>query len=135
MPVIVITVIRTIKKRCQKEGIKNITTILGKVDDPLFPVGELDMVIMVCAFHDFEQPVEWLNNVKPSLKPNATLVIVDRDPDKWGRGWNHFMTKEKVLKTVKQADYELIRIETFLPRDNIYIFRPKQGSIKDFMTK
>jgi ubiquinone/menaquinone biosynthesis C-methylase UbiE len=118
-------VLQTIEKRCQKEGVSNITTVLGKIDDPLFPEGELDMVILVMAFHDFEKPVDWMINVKPSMKSDATLVIVDKDPVKWGQGWNHFMTKEEILETAQKADYELLRIETFLERDNIYIFCPK----------
>ena len=122
---IVERVLGVVERCCQREDITNITTILGEVDDPLFPEGELDMVIMVAAFHDFEQPVAWLENVKPSMKPEATLVIIERDPDRWGRGWNHFMTKKEILNTVKQADYELVRIETFLSTHNVYIFRLK----------
>ncbi len=122
---IVERVLGVIERRCDREGISNITTILGEIDDPLFPEGELDMVIMVAAFHDFEKPVAWLENVKPSMKPEATLVIIERDPDKWGRGWSHFMTKEEILNTVRKADYELVRIETFLSTHNVYIFRLK----------
>jgi len=119
---IVERVLRVIENRCEKEDIVNITTILGEVDDPLFPEDELDMVVMVVAFHDFEKPVAWLENVRPSMKRNATLVIIERDPDRWGRGESHFMTKEEILDTVKKADYQLVRIETFLPRHNVYIF-------------
>ena len=124
---IVERVLRVIERRCEREGITNITTIVGEVDDPLFPEGELDMVILVVAFHDFEKPVAWLENVKSSMKSDATLVIIERDPEKWGRGWNHFMTKEEILDIVKKADYELVRIETFLPTHNIYIFRLNQS--------
>jgi len=120
---IVERVLQTIRDRCEREGISNITTILGKVENPLLPKGELDMVIMVYAFHEFEKPVLLLNNLKSSMKPNTNLVIVERDPEKYSRSRRHFMTKEAILKTVKKADFELVRIETFLPRDNIYIFR------------
>ncbi|NIM91573.1 MAG: methyltransferase domain-containing protein [Candidatus Aminicenantes bacterium] len=122
---IVERVLGVIERRCEREGIANITTILGEVDDPLFPEGELDMVIMVVAFHDFEEPVAWLENVKPSMKPESTLVIIERDPDKSGRGWNHFISKEEILNTVEKADYKLVKIETFLSVHNVYIFRLK----------
>jgi ubiquinone/menaquinone biosynthesis C-methylase UbiE len=121
---IVERVLGVIERRCEREGITNITTILGEVEDPLFPKGELDMVIMVMAFHDFEKPVEWLKNVKPCMKPTATLVIVERDPDRSRSGWSHFLTKEEILGTVKKAGiFELDRIETFLSAHNIYIYR------------
>jgi len=123
---IVERVLDVIERRYEREGITNITTILGKVEDPLFPKGELDMVFMIAAFHDFEKKVEWLNNVRPCLKPGGTLVIVERDPDKWGRGRSHLMSKEEILETVKKSDFKLDRIETFLPTHNVYVFRLKK---------
>jgi SAM-dependent methyltransferase len=120
---IVERVLKVIERRSEREGFTNITTILGKVDDPLFPKGQLDMVFMIAAFHDFEKPVKWLENVKMSMKPGAVLVIVEKDPDKYGVDRGHHMTKDEILETVKQADFELVRIETFLVRDNIYIFK------------
>lgn len=118
-------VLQVLYNQCERENIKNIDTILGKVEDPLFPKKELDMVIMVQAFHDFEKPVEWLENAKSSLKPGATLVIIDKDPEKWNQGWDHFMTKSKILELTKKANYQLVKIETFLKKDNVYIFRVK----------
>lgn len=120
---IVQRVLNVIDRRCEREGITNITTILGKVEDPLFPEGELDMVFMIAAFHDFEKKVEWLNNVKSCLKPGGTLVIVEMDPDKRGRGHSHLMTKEEILETVKKSGFKLDRIETFLSNHNIYIYK------------
>lgn len=120
---IVQRVLNVIDGRCKREGVTNITTVLGKVEDPLFPENELDMVFMIAAFHDFEKKVEWLNNVKPYLKSGGKLVIVEMDPDKWGRGYSHLMTKKEILETVKKSGFKLDRIETFLPRHNIFIYK------------
>jgi ubiquinone/menaquinone biosynthesis C-methylase UbiE len=117
------SVLRKIKRRCKREGVTNITPILGKQEDPLFPEGELDMVVMMLAFHEFKNPIKWLENVKASMKPNARLVIIERDPEKTGSGWGHFMKRDEILETVKKANFELVRIETFLTKDNIFIFK------------
>ena len=53
------------------------------------------------------------------------VMIIERDPEKWGRGGNNLMTKEEILNTVRKADYELVRIEIFLFTHNVYIFRLK----------
>jgi ubiquinone/menaquinone biosynthesis C-methylase UbiE len=111
-----------IEKRCAEDSISNIVTILGEVADPLFPAGELDMVVMMRAFHDFEKPIEWMKNVVASLKPKGRLVIIDLDPDKAKYGWDHFMSKEELLATMERTDFDLVQIETFLERDNIYIY-------------
>jgi len=123
--------LRVIQQRCEREGIANIITVLGKEDDPLFPAGEMDMVVMMLAFHEFKNKLKWLENVKRSLKPTASLVIIERDPDRWGQGHSHFMTKKAVLDTVAKANYELVRVEMFLPRDNIYIYRLPQHTEKE----
>lgn len=113
-----------IEDKCAADNIRNITTVLGEEDDPLFPEKQLDMVIMILAFHDFTKPVAWMKNVISYLKKDARLVIIDRDPDKWGSGWDHFMTKKKLLATMEKTEFKLVRIFTFLKRDNIYIFKP-----------
>jgi ubiquinone/menaquinone biosynthesis C-methylase UbiE len=111
-----------IRKRCEREGIRNIRTVLGELEDPRFPQSDLDMIIMVYVLHDLEKPIKLLENLKPYLKAQAPVVIIERDPDKFGGRNGHFMLKEEVLKTVQSARYRLSKIETFLSRDNIYIY-------------
>ena len=111
--------LQAIKNQCKRESINNITTVQGEVDDPLFPVSELDMVIMLHAFHDFEKKVEWLKNVKHYMKPEAALVIID------GHNSHTKLNKERIQKMGEDAGFELVRYETFLPRDFIYVFRIK----------
>jgi ubiquinone/menaquinone biosynthesis C-methylase UbiE len=118
-------VLESVRERCDREGVNNIETILGEVDDPLLPEGELDMVFIVNAFHDFTQPVTLLNNLVPSLKPGASVVIIDRDPEKYRDPSNHFKSREQVLETITQSDFVLDRVETFLSQHNIYVIRPK----------
>jgi len=117
----------SIRMKCKEEGIANIATIVGEVEDPLFPEAELDMVFIVNAFHDLAKPVQLLDNLIPSLKPGAAVVIIDRDPDKV-RGFNrHVLTQEEVLEHIKNSDFDLERIETFLPQHNIYIIKVGKG--------
>jgi ubiquinone/menaquinone biosynthesis C-methylase UbiE len=111
-----------IRRKCKAEGISNIETIVGQVEDPLLP-DDLDMVFIVNAFHDLAKPVELLNNLVPSLKPRASVVIIDRDPDKVGGFNRHVLTQEEVLEHIKNSLFDLDRIETFLPQHNIYVIR------------
>lgn len=114
-----------IEEKCKEEKIENIITILGETEDPLLPEKQMDMVIMVYVFHDLSSPVPFLNNLKKSLKPGAKLVFVERDPDKTDSNYekNHFYNKEKIVQLTKEAGFKLVKIETFLKYDNIYIFR------------
>jgi ubiquinone/menaquinone biosynthesis C-methylase UbiE len=115
-------VLQSINNRSKRENIKNIKTIVGKVEDPLFPVNELDMVVMIRAFHDFEKKVEWLKNTKKYMKLDAALVIIDGHDD------HTQLNKEKVEKMGEEAGYQLVKYETFLAEDYIYVFRAKKTS-------
>jgi hypothetical protein len=85
----------------------------------------MDLVIMVYVLHDLAKPVDLLQNIKPSLKENAPLVIIERDPEKMKSAAGHFYSKQKLLEIVEEAGYEVSRIETFLPRDTIYVCQSK----------
>jgi arsenite methyltransferase len=113
----------SLRSKAENEGITNIETIVGEIEDPLLPKGILDMVFIVNAFHDLAKPVELLNNLVPSLKPDAPVVIIDRDPSKFRDSTGHFLTQEKILGMIEQSDFELDRIETFLAQHNIYIIK------------
>ena len=112
-----------IERRRESENVANIETVLGSVDDPKFPAGSLDMVFIVNAFHDLEKPVELLANLRPSLKPGATVVIMDRDPAKVSDPNRHFMTRAEVEETIGRSVFELVKVETFLRDHNLYIMR------------
>jgi len=123
-------VLDRIKDKAEEEKIENIQIVIGETEDPLFPVNELDMIVMMLVYHDLEKPVVFFQNLKKYLKPGANVVIIDRDPERWGQGENHFMAKEEILESVEKSGYELVRLEMFLERDNIYIFRPKTKTTK-----
>lgn len=114
----------SIERTAAEEKVANIETVLGTVDDPRLPAGALDMVFMVNAFHDLESPIELLANLRPALKPGATVVLMDPDPARTGD--RHFLPREKVEEIVGRSVFELVRVETFLPDHNLYILRARK---------
>ena len=112
-----------IRTRADAEGLLNIETVVGAVEDPLFPETDLDMVVMVYVLHMLEKPVEFLRNVRKYMGPGAELVIIERNGTRDRAHYPSFMTKKQVLETMGETGYTLDRTETFLPRDTIYIYR------------
>lgn len=113
-----------INRKCKEDNINTITTILGEENDSLLPKDTLDMVIMVYTFHHLKKPVEYLENLRKRIKQNTPVVIVERDPERYGHEYDHFFKKEKVINLIKEADYQLKKLYTFLKRDNIYVIMP-----------
>jgi SAM-dependent methyltransferase len=113
---------------CERRGVKNVETIAGKVDDPMFPKAALDLAITAIVYHHLEQPVALLRNLALSLKPGATLVIVDPAYDRTGdKDSDRPTTRERVEAEAAGAGYELVEINASLPRDNVFILRLKGG--------
>jgi ubiquinone/menaquinone biosynthesis C-methylase UbiE len=115
-----------IERRMADEKVTNIETVLGTVDDPCLPRASLDMVFIVNAFHDLEKPVELLASLLSSLKPGATVVIMDRDPARFSDTDRHFLTRAQVAEIVDRSVFELVRTETFLRDHNLYILRARK---------
>jgi SAM-dependent methyltransferase len=114
-----------LRKRCKRDGFKNVEIVVGKMENPGFSTGSLDVVFMINVFHHLAEPVPIIRNIHPSLKPDGMLVIVECDPDKVDWGDEHGCSrKEDMIADLKKAGFEVVRIETFLDEDSIYIAKP-----------
>jgi ubiquinone/menaquinone biosynthesis C-methylase UbiE len=101
----------------------NIHTVEGTVDDPRFPRQDLELVVVVHAFHDFSRPVEWLVNAKKYLRPGGAVAIIDVDPSQ-GRD-NHFWPRERILDYAASAGYEKIKLVDDISKHLIIVLKPR----------
>jgi ubiquinone/menaquinone biosynthesis C-methylase UbiE len=118
-----------LQKRCQREGLINVTTIVGSVEDPRFPRGALDIAFMTNTYHHLEKPVELVRNLLPALKADGILAIVERDKDRSVHK-DEATSRENFIAQMEQAGFEVIRVDTSMMEDNVYIARPKQSAAR-----
>jgi ubiquinone/menaquinone biosynthesis C-methylase UbiE len=111
-----------VRQVCRDEGIGNVETVVGEVEDPLFPVSGLDVIVMVYALHDFARPVAFLGNLKKYLEPGGTVVVLDQDPGATGSA--HFLSRERLVSLFVESGYKLERDERFLEKDLLLVFTP-----------
>ena len=112
-----------LEANARREQIENIHVVEGDVDDPLFPRRDLELVVVVHAFHDFSQPVGWLRNVKKYLRPGGTVAIIDRDPSQGGD--SHFWPRERILRYGEEAGFEAAKTVDGISRHLIIVLRPR----------
>jgi len=113
-----------IEERCQAENVANIKTVLGAVEDPLFPEKDLDMVVVFDCLFEFSEPAGWMRNTRKYLKPGGRLVIVDPDPAKIGSA-GHFLSRKQVIDFAAGSGYKPIRVDdSFLKSHMIIILQP-----------
>ena len=76
---IVASVRDQLAERVAREDLANVSVKLGEPNDPKLPEASFDRVLMVHMYHEIEQPYEFLWRLRPSLKPNGLVVVVDAD--------------------------------------------------------
>ncbi|HEX8553149.1 MAG TPA: methyltransferase domain-containing protein [Sphingomonas sp.] len=66
-------------ERVGRERLDNVSVRLGEPADPKLPANSFDRVLMVHMYHEIEQPYEFLWRLRPSLKPDGLVIVVDAD--------------------------------------------------------
>jgi len=116
--------LQLIEKKCRSERITNIKTVVGAVDDPLYPRNDLDMVVVFDCLFEFSQPVDWMRNTRKYLKPEGRLVIVDPDSSKFGSP-GHFLSRERIRNFARESGYTFINVDdSFLKSHMIVVLQP-----------
>lgn len=112
-----------IRKRMDKDGVKNIDLILGTETDPKLPKGKVDLILLVDVYHEFSHPYEMTVAMIDSLKVGGKIVFVEyrlEDP-KVPIKLVHKMTERQVLK--EMAGFPLKHVKTVgtLPWQHVII--------------
>jgi len=73
---------------------------------------------MLKTYHEVARPVVLLKNLHSSLKPGATVGIIDRN----GNGTDHGVSKNVVIREAAEAGYELRDSQDFVKGDGMDYF-------------
>jgi ubiquinone/menaquinone biosynthesis C-methylase UbiE len=106
-----------IRRRVLREGFNNnVLYVKGETADPGLPTDALDAVLIVDAYHEIPNPVNWLQRLGASLKPTGRIGIVGFTLEGGGPGppLNQRVDAQKVIDEAAQAGLRLVSRETFL---------------------
>lgn len=116
-----------LKKNMEERHITNVIPVLGDAGDPKLPDGQMDLVLLVDVYHEFNQPQQMLRHIRASLKGNGRLVLLEyraEDPKVPIRPL-HKMTVSQVTAEIEPEGYRLDQVIETLPRQHIIIFKRK----------
>lgn len=72
-------VIDALGRRITREDWRNVSVKLGTPEDPKLPVNSFDRIFMVHMYHEIEEPYAFLWNLRPALRRNGEVIVVDAD--------------------------------------------------------
>jgi ubiquinone/menaquinone biosynthesis C-methylase UbiE len=115
--------IESITRRTARANVRNVRTVLGTSSDPRLP-GPVDAVLIVDAYHEFEQPIMMLSSVARSLKPAGRIGILEFKKDGGGPGplMDERMDPERIVRDAEAAGLRLLSHETFLRYQYMLVF-------------
>ncbi|HEY0512797.1 MAG TPA: methyltransferase domain-containing protein [Thermoanaerobaculia bacterium] len=118
------------KKYAEKDGVKNVVTVLGTDTDAKLPPRGVDRILLVDVYHEFQKPEAMLASIRDSLKPGGLVILVEyrlEGDTALHINIKHRMSVEQVLAEWNKAGFELVnRIET-LPAQHIFLFTTRRG--------
>ncbi|MBD1911375.1 class I SAM-dependent methyltransferase [Leptolyngbya sp. FACHB-16] len=105
-------------------GAENVETILGQPDNPNLPVGEVDLALLVDAYHEFEYPYEMMEAIAKALKPGGRVVMVEYRGENWLLPIKplHKMTQKQVKREMAAVGLHWDETLDFLPEQHVLIF-------------
>lgn len=114
-------------RRIRSEGLANVTTVLGGMDDPKLPPLAIDLAIMVDVYHELQQPQVFLQRLKESFKPGGRLVLLEfrKEDPKVPILEVHKMSVAEVKQEMEAEGFVLDRVIDVLPWQHIIVLRLK----------
>jgi len=114
----------TIQVRADRNGIRNVTPILGTIQDPSLPDDRIDLALIVSSYHEFSYPREMISAIGRSLKTNGRLVIVEY------RGEDttinipeaHRMNEAQIIAEIEEVGLNYRETKDVLPQQHVVVF-------------
>ncbi len=116
--------VKYLAKRAEREGLKNLTAVMGTPGDPRLPE-KADLAIMVNVFHHVADRERYFRNLRQSLKVGGRIAIIDHSMDSQeGPPRSARVAPEHVKAELKSAGYAFVQEHGFLPTQYFLVFRP-----------
>jgi ubiquinone/menaquinone biosynthesis C-methylase UbiE len=114
-----------LQRRLERERIENVELVQATETNPRLPEGRFDVILMVDVYHELSQPQEVLRKLRPSLKPDGRLVLIEyRKESAWVPiREEHKMSVKEARMELEAEGYRFDRVIDVLPWQHILVFR------------
>lgn len=72
-------VVDRLGSRIQRERLDNVSLRLGTPENPKLPENSFDRIFLVHMYHEVHEPYAFLWNLRPALRPDGRVIVVDVD--------------------------------------------------------
>lgn len=113
-----------IENRKRSDGVNNVDTILGDINDTRLPANSVDLILLVDAYHEFSHPWEMMQSMVSAMKSGGRIVLLEyRAEDRTVPIRPlHKMTQDQVKKEMGVFGLQFVETLDFLPWQHMMVF-------------
>jgi predicted methyltransferase len=123
-------VLADVRRDAEKQGFKQVTTVVGTEDDPHLPSDSLDVVLTVDSYHEWVDYDSMLNHLNAGLRPGGLFGLIDGET-KAGKSRDDYHSMHRMPQSMEQED--LTRHGFHFLRSEPGFTRPSDGKIYYFL--
>jgi len=117
-------VLDVLRQRLARTGVKNVTPVLSRDDDPLLPSGRCDLAVIINVYHHMHGGAAFLRRLVSRLPRGARVINVDWDESsEFGPPPKRRVPKARFLRDARKAGLTLVSERTFLPHQYFLVLR------------
>jgi len=117
-------ILNVLRRRLARMGVRNVTPVLGRDDDPLLPRGRCDVALLINVYHHMHAPVAFLRRLVALLPKNARVVNVDWDEEtEFGPPPKRRVPRARFLRDARRAGLTLVADRRLLPHQYFLVLR------------
>lgn len=123
--------VEALEARVAREGLANVTVVLGRYEDPELPDASIDLALTCLTYHHIEERSDYFRRLRSDLSDGGRVAHLDDRPDvpppfRWFQSEGHWSDPEAVRLEMAEAGYRLVAEHDFLPLQSFLVFAPSQ---------
>ena len=112
------------RRRLKRAGVRNVTPVLSRDDDPLLPAGRCDLAVIINAYHHMHGRAAFLRRLAERLPRGARVVNVDwNDESEFGPPPKRRVPRARFLRDARRAGLRLIAESALLSHQYFLVLR------------
>src|SRR4030095_16368692 len=117
-----------IQQRKRALRVDNVVTVLGTETNTKLPPQEVDVVLLVDAYHEFSYPSEMMESIVRSLKPGGRVVQIEYRAEDLEVPIKrlHKMSVDQARKEMAAAGLVWLETKYFLPQQHFIVYEKQR---------
>ena len=115
-------VLDVLRRRLRQRGVRNVTPVLGRDDDPLLPRGRCQVAVLINVYHHLHRAGPFLRRLVAALPRGARVINVDWNEDsEFGPPPRRRVPRARFLRDARRAGLRFVTERRLLAHQYFFV--------------